>query len=503
MEAQPWVIGCIVTPLFAALISIGVLKRTAHLIGLVAAVVTAVMAGGLVWQTVASGPLRYSIGGWGAPLGIDLYVDGLAASMVAVTAVVGLSVSIYALGYFSDDSGSHHEEHDQQSWARNRRAFWALWLILWGGLNALFVSGDLFNLYVTLELMGLTAVGLIALGGQKTLGAAMRYLLVTLGGSIFYLSGVALLYTAYGTLDLAALGILIEPDPAEFLAAALITAGMFLKTALVPLHFWLPPAHAKAYAPVSAVLSALVIKASFYILLRLWVELFPGLISPVVADMATVLGISAIVWGSVQAIRQERVKMLVAYSTVAQVGYLFVIFSPAVRGAPGALAGGVYHALSHACAKAAMFMAAGTLVWQIGEDTIESLRGMQEHVSLSMFAFALAGISLMGLPPSGGFVAKLIVARASIEAGQWVIVAGIFAGGLLAAIYVFKVLRTEFISEPDKSGRRARRAPWTMQLVPLVLALVALALGLVAWAPLELLSVGEPLAVPTWSGGRP
>ena len=195
--------------------------------------------------------------------------------------MVGIAVSVYASGYFSDD--------------RQRRYFWPLWLLLWSGLNALFLSADIFNIYVTLELIGLAAVALAALPGMAaSLNAAMRYLLVSLLGSLVYLLGVALLYANYQLLDLIALGETVAPGMLTWLAMGMMTVGLMLKTALFPLHFWLPPAHANAPAPVSALLSALVVKASFYLLLRLWFELFAGALTQAALQGLGFLGAGAL-----------------------------------------------------------------------------------------------------------------------------------------------------------------------------------------------------------------
>ncbi|MFQ5488823.1 MAG: proton-conducting transporter membrane subunit, partial [Gammaproteobacteria bacterium] len=217
-------------------------------LGLFVALAVVTCVAGLARLVAEQGAQRYAVGGWGAPLGIDLYADGLSLLMLMVTAALGLGISVYSTGYFE----------------RKRSAvFWPLWLFLWAALNALFLSADIFNLYVTLELLGLAAVALVALaGGAEALISAMRYLLVSLLGSLFYLLGVALLYHSYGSVDIAILAERVEPSPAVWAAMGLMSAGLLLKTALFPLHFWLPPAHANAPAPVSALLSALVVKAS-------------------------------------------------------------------------------------------------------------------------------------------------------------------------------------------------------------------------------------------------
>ena len=246
-------IWSIVLPLCAAML-VFLWGRQAARIGVLTAIFIGFFVYVLIAQIVEQGAIRHTVGGWGVPLGIDLYADGLSGLMLAMTAVVGLGVSIYASHYFRDSL-------TQQTY------FWPLWLFLWAGLNGLFLSADLFNIYVTIEIVGLSAVTLAALTkSADALSAAMRYLLVSLLGSLHYLLGVAILYVNYGVLDLWQLSELIQAEPANWAAMALMTIGLLLKTALVPLHFWLPPAHANAPAPVSALLSALVVKASFYLL---------------------------------------------------------------------------------------------------------------------------------------------------------------------------------------------------------------------------------------------
>lgn len=463
--------------------------HAAQRVGLLAAAATA--AAGL-WAALDvrhSGPLRHAVGGWGAPLGIELFADGFSAAMLATTSFVGVAVSAYAAGHFALRSPAEETE---------RESFWPLWLFSWGALNALFVSGDLFNLYVVLELLTLGGVALVVLGGTKALPAGMRYLLAAVLGSLAYLLGVALLYGAFDALDIATLGRRAQPGAAAALALGLATAGLLVKSALFPLHFWLPPAHASAPAPVSAALSALVVKAGFYLVVRLWFGALPGIGGPTAAQALGVLGALAIVWGSIQALRQDKVKMLVAHSTVAQIGYLFLLFplviSPGERAAEAvqqaAFSGGVYQAVSHAFAKAAMFLAAGVLLDASGTERLESLRGAASRLPLSVFAFAVGGASLMGLPPTGGFIAKWLLLSAALQSGQWWWAAVMLAGGLLTAGYVFLVLRRAFLPAPEEMAFRP--VPRVMELAAAALALGALALGLAARGPLALVRIGAP-----------
>jgi len=469
----PWGVMAILLPLAGALICF-IWPRRSMPLGLVTALAIVACVAGLVWQVAEYGTQRYAIGGWGAPLGIDLYADGLSVLMLMLTAVVGLGISVYSTGYFERKTSA---------------VFWPLWLFLWAALNALFLSADIFNLYVTLELLGLAAVALVALaGGADALTAAMRYLLVNITGSLFFLLGVVLFYHNFGSLDIAILSQQVESSPAAWAATGLMSAGLLLKTALFPLHFWLPPAHARAPAPVSALLSALVVKASFYILLRLWLEIFP-LDNAAPGQLLGLLGAGAVLWGGFQALRQTRLKLMIAYSTVAQLGYLFLAFP---LGTTIAWKGALYLLMSHALAKAAMFMAAGNIMRFGGHDRIADLDRVAQRLPLTLAAFTLAGISSMGLPPSGGFIGKWLLLDAALYSGQWWWALILILGGLLTAAYVFKVVGYAFTRA--EVTRETRTVPARMEWTALLLATAAVLLGLFTPWPLALLDIGFPFS---------
>jgi formate hydrogenlyase subunit 3/multisubunit Na+/H+ antiporter MnhD subunit len=424
-----------------------------------------------------SGAQVHPVGGWGAPLGIDLMADGLSAVMLLLTQAVALPIAVYAHAYFAD---AHHRA--EAAW------FWPLAGFLIAAMNALFLSADLFNLYVTLELLGLAAVGLVAVGGGAAqIAAALRYLLVSLVASGAYLLGVALIYGTYGAVSITTLAPLIGPAVplATWLAAGLMLAGLMAKTALFPFHAWLPPAHGGAPAPVSALLSALVVKASFYLILRLWLGPFAAL-AEIAAWLAGGLGAAAILWGSWQALRTRHIKRLVAWSTVAQLGYLFLIF-PLLATDGLALQAGVMQAVAHGLAKAAMFAAVGVLMLATGRDTLDGLAGVAGRVPLTLFAFGLAGITIMGLPPSGGFLAKWLLIDASLSSGQWGWLVVIIAGGLLAAGYVFRVLRQAFLVVP--ADTRFHPVPRRLEWMAFGLATASVLLGLRGLELMALLAV--------------
>lgn len=467
----------ILLPLFGAAVAF-IFDRQAPRIGL-AVTATSCVAAIMLLLATGDGP-RYhvSVGGWTAPLGIVLAADGLAALMIAMTGIIGLGIAVQALRSLRSVRPPAAQDRETP-WA-----FWPLWLVLLAGLNALYLSADQFNLYVTLEIVSLTAVGLTALSGKaEALVAAMRYLLVGLLASLFYLLGVTLLYTQYGVLDIGSARHVMRPELSSQLAMTLMFSGLAAKTALFPLHFWLPGAHGNAYAAVSALLSALVVKASLYLVLRLWFDLFApsGVATPMAAQLLGVLGAGAIVWGSIQAILAERLKLLVAYSTVSQIGYLFLVFplDEMTRGL--AFQGAVYLALAHGFAKAALFLACELVQNRVGHDRIADLTSSAGLTPLTKVTIGLAAVSLIGLPPSGGFIGKWFLMVASLEEGFSVWSAVIVLGTLLSAAAMVRVLVRFFAAQPQPPPPQIDVVPgrvWFLaDVVPLLLALSAILLG--------------------------
>ena len=385
----------------------------------------------------AAAPLVYVLGNWTPPLGIALRADGAAVAMlVAVAGVVG-AIGLFARADFALKAGA--------SETRDSFAYWLLLLAIWGALNLVFVSGDLFTLYVALELLTFAGVPLVCLAGTgETLRAALRYMLFALFGSVLYLLGAVLLYGGYGTLDIPLLASTVRPDANARIALALMTAGLLAKTALFPLHLWLPPAHGGAPAAASAVLSALVIKGSWFLVLRLWFDVMPAVVTLPAAQLLAGLGASAIVVGSVVALRQERLKLLVAYSTMAQIGYLFLMFPLAFEGGRliqgPAMHAGILQAISHATAKAGMFMAAGLVYAGLGHDRLADLAGAARALPITMLAFAVSGLALMGVVPSGAYLSKKILLEAAAQSGQWWWTAVLQGGAVFTAGYLVLVV---------------------------------------------------------------
>ncbi len=478
-------------------------RRTGRIVGITAAMITTALCLLCAMELREFRVQRYWVGGWEIPLGISLYADGLSMTMILMRAVTSLMISLYAMSYFTPSHGRHS--------GRESESFWPLWLLLWSTLNGLYLAADIFNIYVLLELIGIGAVALVTITGTRVvLVAGMRYLLANIMGSLSYLMGVAMLYATYDTLDLYTIGELIEPGRAGSMAFALMTLGLMVKTAVFPLHFWLPPAHSNAASPVSALLSALVVKGSFYVMLRFWFELYQNIITVNVGQLMGILGSMAIIWGSVQALRQKRLKLLVAHSTVAQLGYLMLIFPITVAVTPvigagietwvvEAGKGGVYHACSHMLAKASIFLASGVIIHAVGNDQLVSMRGLAERLPITTFALAMSGLSLMGLPPSGGFIGKWLLLHAALGSGQWWWTPIIMTGGLLTAAYIFLMLRYAF--RPSDASIPHRHVSIWMEMPAFILAAIAVLIGLMAYDLMDILSVGTPFSIELIGGG--
>jgi formate hydrogenlyase subunit 3/multisubunit Na+/H+ antiporter MnhD subunit len=479
---QIWPVLLLPMPLLGAFATL-VWRERAHAIGLAVSAVLAAGTLSLIASLSLDGPSQHPMGGWAPPLGIALRSDGFAGVMVALTVLVAGVLGLCARSYFTD---------------RVLPVFWALWLFLQVALVALFLSGDAFNLYVTLEVLSVSAVALVTLAGTRdALAAAFRYLLISLVGSLVYLLGVALLYNETGTLDLALLAERLTPAASTALAAALMSGGLLLKGAIFPMHFWLPAAHGSAPALVSAALSGLVVKGALYILVRLWTEVFPVAGWLMVVDVVALLGGGAVIWGGIQAIRAARLKLVIAYSTVAQLGYIGLALPLAARDGAGGTGwvGLALFLVAHGLAKAGLFASAGALQKHAGHDDVRSLAAAGARLPLAMLGMGIAAVTLIGLPPSAGFAAKWLLLESALAHRQWMTVVVLGAGSLLSAAYLFRVIQPAFVSESDGDDAPANAHAVTLARGGLVLAVASVLLGFVTAPALALVGVGTAAAL--------
>ncbi|HEY7771938.1 MAG TPA: proton-conducting transporter membrane subunit [Marinagarivorans sp.] len=459
----------VLAPILGAAVAL-IFRRMATTVSLLTTALSALLVVALSCVISQNGAANIVAGGWPKAFAISLYVDGLTLLMLAITGIVGFFVALYAKDYFSKTPNE---------------TFWSVYLLLLAAINALALSRDIFNIYVTLECLGLASVALVVSEqNEKTLSSALRYLMAALVGSMLYLFGVAFLYHNYGTLNIDLLSNAITHGPVTYTAMALMVSGLMIKAAIFPLHFWLPAAHSSAPAPVSAILSALVVKASAYLIIRLWLDLFSPLSVPMFAELLSLIGMVAIIWGSIQALLQTRLKLLIAYSTVAQLGYLMQGF---VLASETAWQGVIYIALSHALAKSAMFLAAGNIRHYSGDDRIGNLNEVIRKLPITMTAFAIASMSIMGLPPSSGFIGKWLLLEAALTEGRIFQAVVMAIGGILASAYIFKVIGHAFT--PGETAQSQQRVTPIMSWTTMALALLSILAGFSANELLALFSV--------------
>ncbi|PLW82274.1 NADH-quinone oxidoreductase subunit J [Kineobactrum sediminis] len=415
---------------------------------------------------------QLSLGNWDAPLGIRFELGPLTAVLLVFTALIHLLVTIYA------QASRHSKTRDTD--------FWPLSCLLHASLAALWLSRDLFNWYITLELLGLTAVAMIIISGPRSHLPALRYLLLSLAASLCYLLGVAFLYGRYGVLDIRMLAEVVVDDPGTRLAMLLLTLGLMLKAALWPLHQWLPAAHAAAPTAVSALLSALVVKGPLFILWMVW----STLAEPGFARQAGVLfafaGIAALVSGGWAALRTPWLKVLVAYSTVAQLGYALLALGLLLYWQDPEMSIALWlFVLAHGLAKVSMFLGAGEMQATLGSRRVSALKGASQTMPLAMFAFAVAGGSLIGLPPSGGFIAKWVLLQPLlVEPSHWPWALGVLLGTLASAGYVFRVVTIAFNrADPSSPGHDPDTAAQWLAMLPalIVWAMALLSEPLILW----------------------
>jgi multicomponent Na+:H+ antiporter subunit D len=399
--------------------------------------------------------VSYHLGSWPPPWGIEYRVDALSAFVMVLVSGIGVVTATYAWRSIAAEL-----PRDQLY------LFYALYCLCLSGLLGMTATGDAFNLFVFMEIASLSSYVLIALGrDRRALLAAYQYLILGTIGATFYVIGVGLLYLVTGTLNIADIAArLPQAQSASAVPAALafITVGVSLKLALFPLHFWLPNAYAHAPSAVTALLAATATKVSVYVLLRFYFGIFGF---PLVAQQLPMpgillaLSILAIVSASLVALWQADLKRLFAYSSVAQIGYITLGISLASR---DGLTAGVAHLFNHGITKGALFLLVGGIALRAGGASLECARGLGRSMPLTALGIVIAGLSLIGVPGTAGFVSKWYLVLAAIEAGKWWLAALVVATSLIAVAYVWRFVEAAYLSAPGPRTPAPGEAPLTM-----------------------------------------
>lgn len=443
--------------------------QVARLVAVTAAATSlAASVTGLI-RVVSDGPLRHDLGGWPPPIGIEYVLDPLSAFMASMIALIGLLVVLYPpAAAFGDEPVRGQPLH-------------TLVLLLLTGLMGVVLSGDLFHLFVFIEIYALATYPLVALGGDRGALAALRYLFLGTIGSGLYLLGVGFVYFSTGTLNMADAARLLADgtgDAAVLGALALIVIGLALKMALFPLHVWLPDAHASAPPGVAALLAAVQVKAAAYALLRI----VHGVFGPTFLDgglsvttALTWFGAAGILVGSALAIRQPDIKRMLAYSTVAQLGYIGVGIG---LGTPLAIVAALLHVLNHALMKSGLFLAVGGILDRTHLKAIARYAGLGRRMPVTMGGFAILALSMVGIPPLAGFWSKWYLIIATLEDGAWPLAAVIGLSSLLTAVYFLRLFERIFVLAPTEAVVAEATEPRAAIVAPVVLlAALVIAVG--------------------------
>ena len=453
----------VIIPLISAPVCMLVTRAGwAWLLATAVSIASFVMALLLAREVSVHGVLSYHLGGWVPPLGIEYRIDHLSAYVLII---VSATASITML--------AARKSIEQEVSREKSGLFYSAYLLCLTGLLGIAATGDAFNIFVFLEISSLSSYALIAMGrDRRALTSAYQYLIMGTIGATFILIGVGLLYMLTGTLNIMDLQQKIPGITGSrtlHAAFAFLTAGISLKLALFPLHLWLPNAYAYAPSMITVFLSATATKVSLYLLFRFFFGLFPPEVSFESFHLGRILlplSIVAILTASFVAIFQDNIKRMLAYSSVAQIGYMTLGISLASK--EGSIASMVY-LLNHALIKGGLFLAMACIVFRINSVQLEDFAGLGRRMPWTMAAIVLLGLGLIGVPLTAGFISKWYVLSAAIEQGHWLGAVVVVGGSLLAILYIWKIIEQAYFRTPVKVALHTsaiREAPLAM-LIPL------------------------------------
>lgn len=451
--AQQFPALIIVIPLLAAVLTplIGAINRRFCYPWLVLIIgLTGYLALAIVGQVITSGPISYRMGGWEPPWGIEYKIDQLSALMMVLITGAGFLGAIYSGPSFAQ------ELPERQTTATT------LYFLMITGLLGIVATGDLFNLFVFLEIASLSAYGLIACGSRDAPFATFRYIIMGTIGASCYLLGVGYLYISTGSLNLADLhGLLpqLYHSRVVLTAGALMLIGISLKTALFPLHAWLPEAYYEAPSAISGVVAPLYTKVGGYLMIRIIYNLFEPRFFTEIFPLTTMLSWAAVIAlliGSIYAIAQTDLKKMLCYSIIAQVGYIVLGIALANR---AGFTSAILTIVNEVCTKSCIFLATGAIIYRLGNSRINNFQHLYRRMPLTMLAFTIGAFSMVGIPPTCGFFSKLYLLFGCVAAGQWAFIAALLISTILNVIYFFRVIKVSCFEDPQPDYSRTEAYP--------------------------------------------
>jgi len=413
--------------------------------------------------------LIYNIGGWAPPFGICLVLDGLSVFMLVTINLIAFFVSIYNLSYI--------EKHEDAP------KFLTLFFMMLAGLNGVAITGDLFNLFVFLEVASIASYALVSFYGRaEELEAAFKYAIMSSVGSCFVFIGIAFLYSFTSTLNMADMSRVLMSKQGFFVVpfvSVLFIMGFGLKAALAPFHTWLPDAHSSAPASISAILSGVLIKTlGVYVIVRIFFNIFGMAVYLLNALM--ILGVFSMLVAGFLALPQWNIKRLFAYSSIGQIGYIALGFGLAT---PLGIIGALFHIFAHSAAKSLLFLTAGNIDYVIKTRDLREMSGLKEKMPVTAGSNLMASMSVSGIPPFAGFFSKLIILIACIQKGYYLYAVIAVIGSVLTLSAFAKVQRFAFFGELKEKFENVKEAPLAMLIPCVCLAGICIFGGLLLLPP--------------------
>ncbi len=429
-----------------------------------------ILAGFQLWAVVSGGMISYELGGWAPPWGIEYRIDAVNAFVALIVAGIAAITLPYALLSVENEIPEHQIP-----------LFYSAFLLCLTGLLGITQTGDIFNIFVFLEISALSSYALIALGRERqALTSAYQYLIMGTIGATFFLIGVGLIYSQTGTLNMQDLAQRLPDVFAQktvHTGFAFIMIGIALKLALFPLHLWLPNAYTYAPTVVTIFLAATATKVAVYVMLRILFTVFSSdfMLNTPTDELFIVAGIAGVLIASVYAIYQSNIKRLLAYSSVAQIGYMAMgIGFASVTGVMAT----TLHLFNHALMKTALFMAIGAIIYRIGACRMDEIHGLGKQMPWTFAAIVIGGFSLIGIPGTAGFISKWYLILAALEQQAWISVTAILVGSLLAVIYVGKLIEALYFKPASATNLAVKEAPLALLAPTWILVLANIYFGL-------------------------
>ena len=440
------------------------IKWVPDIIGTIVPLILLILSFEAVAMTNAQGTVVYSLGAWRPPIGIAMVLDGLASFMLVTVNLLAFAIAIFSI---------HYMEKFTSKWK-----FYTLFLLMLAGMNGVIVTGDIFNLFVFLEIAFVASCALVAFGTDRhELEAAFKYAVMGTVGSLFILLGIVFLYSFTSTLNMADMaGALAVQGPSNIviLVSVLFIMGFGLKSALVPFHAWLPDAHPSAPAPISAMLSGVLIKSlGIYALARIFYNVIGFTES--VSVILMVLGTLSMVIGVFLAIGQWDLKRLLAYHSISQVGYVVLGIG---LGTPLGILGGLFHLFNHSVFKSLLFLNSGSIEYATGTRDLQKMGGLMKKMPVTGTTNLIASMSIAGIPPFNGFWSKLIIIIAAVQAGRWGYAFWAVLASLLTLASFTKVMKYAFFGKLNDKWNHVKEVPITMQISVCILAFICVVGGL-------------------------